>query len=87
LELQGPRGQTEVIENRPGSAGSVRVYAFLAAKHGGIDAAAAAEGLELYAEHAVDARQHPGRHPNIDRLFTVAQGGGAWRVAVIPTLA
>ena len=58
-----------VIENRPGSAGSVRVYAWLAQRFGCIDAVAAAEGLRLYAEHSEDARSHPGKHPNIDRLL------------------
>lgn len=60
-----------VIENVPGTAGSFRVYAWLAAKHGAINVAAAQEGLDLYAEHTVDARQNPGKHPNIDRLFQV----------------
>jgi hypothetical protein len=84
LELTGPRGQTEVIENKPGSAGSVRVYAYLAGRHGGIDAAAAEEGLAIYAEHGQDARLHPGKHPNIDRLLAVLEGGGSWQVRAIP---
>ncbi len=58
-----------VIENRPGSAGSVRVYAWLAQRFGCIDTAAATEGLRLYAEHSEDARDNPGKHPNIDRLL------------------
>lgn len=83
LELSGPRGEVESIENRPGSAGSVRVYAYLAGRHGCIDAAAAAEGVEIYAEHTADARQNPGKHPNIDRLFAVLAGGGVWQVRPI----
>jgi hypothetical protein len=47
----------------------------LAARHGAIDAAAAEEGLRLFAEHTEDARQHPGSHPNIDRLFEVIATG------------
>ena len=40
-----------------------------------VAAAAAEEGLRLYAEHSADARAHPGKHPNIDRLFDIiAQG-------------
>ncbi len=58
-----------VIENTPGTAGSFRLYAYLAQQHGGITPQAAAEGVTLYAEHTDDARQHPGKHPNIDRLF------------------
>ena len=64
-----------MIENRPGQAGSVRVYHALALRCGAIDAAAAEEGLRLYAEHSADASAHPGKHPNIDRLFDIiAQG-------------
>lgn len=66
-----------VIENQPGQAGSLRIYHALLQRHGRIDAAAAVEGLRLYAEHTADARAHPGRHPNIDRLLEViAQGRG-----------
>lgn len=63
-----------VIENRPGQAGSLRVYHALLQRHGRIDAAAAQEGLGLYAEHTADARTHPGKHPNIDRLFEIVAG-------------
>lgn len=70
------------IENRPGSAGSVRVYAWLAHRYGRIDRDAAEEGLRLYAEHGEDARQNPGKHPNIDRLFVIAAGGAP--LAVVP---
>jgi hypothetical protein len=71
IELAGPDGKPDVIENRPGSQGSLRIYQHLALKYGEIDAAAAAEGLALYAEHRVDALAHPGKHPNIDRLLDV----------------
>jgi hypothetical protein len=59
------------IENKPGQAGSLAVYAAMAAKHGAIHAAAAQEALEIYAEHTADARSNPGKHPNIDRLLNV----------------
>ncbi len=75
IELLGPAGVVGVIENRPGSQGSLRVYQHLALKHGGIDAAAAAEGLALYAEHSEDARLNPGKHPNIDRLLLILANG------------
>ena len=67
--------EVAVIANAPGTAGSFRVYAYLADKHGGITPAAAAEGLAVYAEHTDDARLNPGKHPNIDRLFGVQAGG------------
>jgi hypothetical protein len=83
LELIAPDGHSERIDNRPGSAGSVRVYAYLAGKYGGIDATAAAEGLRLYAEHGDDARAHPGKHINIDRLLSLT-GDQVWRVKLLP---
>jgi hypothetical protein len=58
-----------VIENKPGQAGSLAVYNHLAQLYGAITPEAARKGLELYAEHTEDAREHPGKHPNIDRLF------------------
>ena len=69
--------EVAVIVNAPGTAGSFRVYGYLAGKYGAIDAAAAAEGLTLYAEHTEDARANPPKHPNIDRLFPIAAGGAA----------
>lgn len=79
IVLTGPDGRSARIENLPGSQGSVRLYAWLLGKHGELDAAAATEGLELYAEHAADARTHPGKHPNIDRLLAILAEGRAWR--------
>jgi len=72
-----------VIENRPGSAGSVRVYAWLAQRHGRIDRAAAEEGIRLYAEYAEDARLNPGKHPNIDRLLAIAAGASPLRARLV----
>ena len=72
LELVNAAGELVArIENKPGQAGSLAVYAALAAKHGSINAAAAAEGLQAYAEHTADAEANPGKHPNIDRLIDV----------------
>jgi hypothetical protein len=59
------------IENKPGQAGSLRVYGWLAATFGAITPEAAALGLKIYAEHTQDARANPGKHPNIDRLFNI----------------
>jgi hypothetical protein len=69
-----------LIENKPGQAGSLVVYNHLAQTHGAITPAAAAQGIELYAEHADDARVHPGKHPNIDRLIGLAERGETLRV-------
>ena len=58
-----------VIENKPGSSGSVSVYNQLALTFGAITPDAAKKGLEIYAEHCEDAKLHRGKHPNIDRLL------------------
>lgn len=68
------------IEHKPGHTGSLAVYNHLSQFYGLINAEAAAKGLELYAEHTEDARANPGKHPNIDRLLSIATGGQALRV-------
>ena len=84
LELSNAAGElTARIENKPGQAGSLAVYAALAAKHGSINPAAAAEGLAIYAEHTDDARAHPGKHPNIDRLIGITTLAQALSVRLI----
>lgn len=71
------------IENRPGSAGSVRVYHHLWKKYGAITVEAAKEGLEIYAEHTEDAENNPDKHPNIDRLFDVIANKSELRVNLV----
>lgn len=68
------------IENKPGSQGSLAVYNHLAQTYGSINAEAARKGLEIFAEHSEEARLHAGKHPNIDRLIAIEQGGPALRV-------
>lgn len=62
------------IENKPGQAGSLSLYNHLGQIYGAITVEAARKGLELYAEHSEDARQSPGKHPNIDRLLNMVAG-------------
>lgn len=68
------------IENKPGQAGSLAVYNHLGQLYGAITGEAARRGLELYAEHTEDARMHPGKHPNIDRLLALSENGAVLRV-------
>lgn len=68
------------IENKPGSQGSLAVYNHLAQTYGSINPEAAKKGLEIFAEHTEDARLNPGKHPNIDRLIAIEQGGQPLRV-------
>ena len=84
IELLDDTGElVATIENKPGQQGSLAVYNHLQLGTGRIDPAAARRGLELYAEHTVDARAHPGKHPNIDRLAALVDSGGALQVRVI----
>ena len=84
LELiDGAGAVVATIENKPGKAGSLAVYAALAAKHGSINAAAAEEGLLIFAEHTDDARANPGKHPNIDRLLDVLTSGQGFTCKLI----
>ena len=71
------------IENKPGQTGSLAVYNHLAQLYGAISPEAAKKGMELYAEHAEDARAHPGKHPNIDRLIGVIERAETLRVKQI----
>jgi hypothetical protein len=85
LHLMDGQGQVQAtIENKPGQAGSLAVYAALAARHGSINGAAAQEGLAIYAEHTADARAFPGKHPNIDRLIDLLASGGTLSVKLLP---
>ena len=68
------------IENKPGQAGSLAVYNHLGQLHGAITPEAAAQGIEIYAEHSEDARLNPGKHPNIDRLIGLVERGETLRV-------
>ncbi|HYD33844.1 MAG TPA: DUF2322 family protein [Methylophilaceae bacterium] len=85
IELYDTNGSVAgIIENKPGSSGSVKVYHHLWKKWGCINSEAAKEGLSLYAEHTDDARANPGKHPNIDRLFEVIEQNATLTVETIP---
>ncbi|AKM08827.1 DUF2322 family protein [Croceicoccus naphthovorans] len=71
------------IENQPGKAGSLAVYHYLMQLFGTLDARAAEHGIAVFAEHTPDARNRPGVHPNIDRLFEIAEGGAPLAIEVI----
>ncbi len=68
------------IDNKAGSQGSLSVYNHLGQTYGAITPDAAKKGLELYAEHTEDARLHPGKHANIDRLFELIEKKATLRV-------
>ena len=76
-------GVVATIENKPGQAGSLAVYNHLGQIYGAITPDAAKKGLELYAEHTVDAQAHPGKHPNIDRLFELIDADAVFQVHIV----
>ena len=81
INLLAEDGQVvAVIENRAGSQGSLAIYNHLAQTYGAINGEAARMGLELYGEHTDDARANPGKHPNIDRLISLADGTARFRI-------
>ncbi len=83
IELLNANGElVGLIENKPGSQGSVRVFNHLFKKWGSINKDAAKDGLKIYAEHTADAEENPGKHPNIDRLFNVIETGETLTVSI-----
>ena len=78
LDAQGDVVAT--IEHKPGQTGSLSLYNYLGQIYGAITAEAAKKGIELYAEHVADARAHPGKHPNIDRLIAIEADAETLRV-------
>ena len=84
LELLDSTGNIAgVIENKAGSQGSLRLYLHLSNLYGNITPEAAEKGLELYAEHTADAEDNPGKHPNIDRLFELAEKQQSLEVQIV----
>lgn len=74
------------IENQPGKQGSLAVYQYLKQFFDTLDAEAAEHGLAVFAEHTADARNRPGAHPNIDRLFEIAAGGAPLGMEVLAAI-
>lgn len=69
------------IPAQEGKLGSPRVYNALAQQFDGkLDRTSAQKGLEIFAEHTADARQNPGKHPNIDLLFKVIEEELSYRL-------
>lgn len=55
-----------------GKLGSLKLYHALAVQFDGVlNAESAAQGIVWFAEHAADARENVGKHPNVDWLFKV----------------
>lgn len=81
--LDGAGAVVATIENQPGKQGSLAVYQYLQNEFGTLDAKAAAHGLMVFAEHTPDARQHPGAHPNIDRMLDIVGGAEPLQIRLV----
>ncbi|MCW9711232.1 DUF2322 family protein [Avibacterium sp. 21-586] len=76
-------GETQIhhIPAIAGKLGSLCVYNALAQEFNGkLDRTCAEKGLQLFAEYTQEAKQFPGKHPNIDLLFRVISEGKTYRL-------
>ena len=71
------------ILNMPGTQGSIKLYNHLFLVFGELNTNAAIEGLDLYCEHVEDAKNNPGKHPNIDRLLDIIKTKKTLRMQII----
>lgn len=83
--VDGSGAVVDSIENKPGKQGSLALYNYLQQAFGALDAKAAEHGLAVFAEHTADARNRPGAHPNVDRLFAIVAGSEPLRIDVVRT--
>ena len=74
----------EVVHTIPaveGKLGSLKLYNALAEQFSGqLNQKSAEQGLVWFAEHLHDAKQFPGKHPNIDLLLAVVSGQLQYRL-------
>ena len=85
IELRDADGAVlSSIENQPGKQGSLVVYQYLKQTFGALTPDAASHALDIFAEHTEDAKNRPGAHSNIDRLFEVISSGTTQSIAIIP---
>jgi hypothetical protein len=75
--------ESGVILNKPGTQGSVKLYNHLFLVFGELNTNAAIEGLKLYCEHVEDAKNNPGKHPNIDRLLDIIKTKKTLKIRII----
>ena len=75
--------ESGAILNKPGMQGSVKLYNHLFLVFGELNTNAAIEGLKLYCEHVEDAKNNPGKHPNIDRLLDIIKTKKTLKIKII----
>ena len=71
------------INNIPGSLGSIKLYQHLYLNFGELSIDAALKGIELYSEHSKEAKNYPGKHPNIDRLLDIIENEKNLKIKII----
>jgi diaminopimelate decarboxylase len=82
VKIYGEHGG--VILNKRGKEGSIQVYSAISSNDGYISPANAKKGLALYgAWFRKEAKENPGKHPEIDRLEKIARSGNAVRCDVV----
>ena len=70
------------ILNEAGTQGSLKLYNHLFLVFAELNVDAAAEGLKLYCEHVLDAKENPGKHPNIDRLLDIIENEKVLKIKI-----
>lgn len=84
VELTDPTGDiVATIENQPGKQGALAVYQYLGQNFDLVNSDAATHALAVFAEHTEDAKNRPGAHPNIDRLFAIIGGAAPLGVRLV----
>ena len=73
----------EFILNIQGSQGSIKLYNHLFIVFGELNVNASIEGLNLYCEHVEDAKNNPGKHPNIDRLLDITKTKETLKIEIV----
>ena len=71
------------IKSIPGSLGSIKLYHHLYLTFGELSIDAALKGIELYSEHSKEAKNYPGKHPNIDRLLDIIENEKNLKIKII----
>ncbi|MBN1375531.1 MAG: DUF2322 family protein [Dehalococcoidia bacterium] len=82
IKVYGAQGG--VIANKKGKEGSIQVYTAITSNDGYISHDGARKGLAVYgAALRKEARENPGRHPEIDRLEKIARSRSSVRCDVM----
>ena len=82
IVLSSKDGAISSIKKKPGTHGSIKIYHHLWLAYGELSVDAALEGIDLYCEYSEEAQDHPGKHPNIDRLFDIIENQETLKIKI-----